>query len=255
MQHKYNDKNVENQKSEELTSSHNHHAFTENKVITKKHHPRIVAFGDSLTFGYGIEKEEDKWTSIIAKELNCEVINSGVSGHTSSQGLERIKKDVLEKNPDYVIINFGMNDHFMYDYGKARVPISDYENNIITIIDRVRKHGAVPVLVIPHVFIEGNPGDGNTSGADYYYSRHPEKYYRSIGGAVNQLNKYCEAAKKIADEYQVPLVDINSISKSMDLNTILITLENSSEDDGVHINEKGARLYADKIIEVFKQLI
>lgn len=217
---------------------------------------KIVAFGDSLTFGYGITRKEDKWTNILSKELGCEVINAGVCGNTSSQGLERIHNDVLIHKPDYVIINFGMNDHFMVNRNDARVSLEGYRSNIINIIRLIREQGASPILVIPHRFVEGCAGNGNMGeGASYYYGRHPEKWYRSVGGALNQLNNYCEVIRELAGELKVPVIDINEKSKNEDLYSILITLENSSEEDGVHLNEKGARFYGNIIKEFFHNVL
>ncbi len=217
---------------------------------------KIVAFGDSLTFGYGITREEDKWTNILSKELGCEVINAGVCGNTSSQGLERIYNDVLIHKPDYVIINFGMNDHFMVNRNDARVSLEGYRNNILNIIRLVREQGASPILVIPHRFIEGCAGNGNMGeGASYYYGRHPEKCYRNVGGALNQLDNYCEVLRDLASELKIPVIDIHEKSKNLDLSSILITLENSSEEDGVHLNEKGARFYGDMLKEFFHNVL
>ncbi|WP_315068002.1 hypothetical protein [uncultured Clostridium sp.] len=52
----------------------------------------IVAFGDSITAGEGIQAGYDNLTDIIKNRFNLELINSGVSGNTSTQGLERIEK-------------------------------------------------------------------------------------------------------------------------------------------------------------------
>lgn len=80
---------------------------------------KIVAFGDSITAGEGITAGADRWTDIIKNRFNLELINSGVSGNTSTQGLERIEKDVLIHKPDIVLINFGMNDKSMEERNKA----------------------------------------------------------------------------------------------------------------------------------------
>lgn len=226
------------------------------KVGSANKSNKIVAFGDSLTFGYGIAKEEDKWTSILSKELGCEVINSGVCGHTSSQGLDRIHEDVLIHKPDYVIINFGMNGHVMVNRNDSRVLLEEYRNNISNIIKLIKALGSSPILLTPHRFIEGCAGDGNMGeGANYYYGRHPEKWYRNEGGALNQLSNYCNVLRDLASELNVPLIDIHKKSENIDLYSILITLENSLEDDGVHLNEKGARFYGDILKEFFHNIL
>lgn len=74
---------------------------------------KIVAFGDSLTAGYGLD-ENDSYPSILARKLksagyNCQMINSGVSSETSSGALSRIDW-VLGLDPDIVILETGAND-------------------------------------------------------------------------------------------------------------------------------------------------
>lgn len=218
---------------------------------------KIVAFGDSLTYGHGIE-EDKKWITLLARNLNCKVINSGVCGNTSAQGLARIKEDVLEHKPDYVIINFCMNDHFILDNGTGlpKVSLGDFENNIKNMIFLIKEIAAIPILVTPHRIIEGNAGNGiGGGGADHYYRRHPAHLYREIGSANLQLRRYCDKILEIGRVYNVSVIDINKISETQDLYSILINSSNSSEDDGVHLNEKGAKFYAENIIEVFQKLL
>lgn len=78
---------------------------------------KIVAFGDSITeavIGLG---PEQKWTVLLEKKLNRHsrdiywtVVNSGVGGNTSREGLARIEKDVFAHKPDIVLVEFGGND-------------------------------------------------------------------------------------------------------------------------------------------------
>ena len=75
----------------------------------------IVAVGDSLTEGLGID-EELAYPAILEKNLHglgyaYQVINAGISGETSSGTLARIKW-VLTLNPDIVILVIGANDGF-----------------------------------------------------------------------------------------------------------------------------------------------
>jgi len=99
----------------------------------------IVAFGDSLTFGQGVETE-NSYPSLLAKDTGRRVVNLGVSGETSSQALERLD-EVFSYNPGIVIIEFGANDFFQ------RVGVSATVENIKKITDEVQKHGAVAVIV------------------------------------------------------------------------------------------------------------
>ena len=75
----------------------------------------IVAVGDSLTEGLGVE-EEFAYPAVLERKLRAQgypyqVINAGISGETSSGTLARIKW-ILTLNPDIVILVIGANDGF-----------------------------------------------------------------------------------------------------------------------------------------------
>lgn len=74
---------------------------------------KLVAFGDSLTAGYGVRPSESfpvqLEAALRAKGLNIEVVNSGVSGDTASAGLERFDWAVPD-DADAVILELGAND-------------------------------------------------------------------------------------------------------------------------------------------------
>ena len=69
----------------------------------------ILAYGDSLTAGYGATSEYS-YPSVLAELSGRLVINAGISGETTSQGLARFS-DVLDKhNPKLIILLEGGND-------------------------------------------------------------------------------------------------------------------------------------------------
>ena len=69
----------------------------------------IVAFGDSLTYGVGATTDKS-YPALLAQLIQREVINAGVSGERTVQGLKRLPK-VLEKyQPDLLILCHGGND-------------------------------------------------------------------------------------------------------------------------------------------------
>jgi lysophospholipase L1-like esterase len=69
----------------------------------------ILAFGDSLTFGTGASSEHD-YPSILSKLTALEVINEGVPGEISSDGLRRLPALLDEYNPKLLILIHGGND-------------------------------------------------------------------------------------------------------------------------------------------------
>lgn len=74
---------------------------------------KIVAFGDSLTAGYGLQPEEafpaQLESALNAKGLKVTLVNAGVSGDTTAGGLSRVDW-VLQENPHMVILELGAND-------------------------------------------------------------------------------------------------------------------------------------------------
>ena len=103
--------------------------------------------------------------------------------------------------------------------------------------------------------IEGEKGNGNMDDkSSYYYSRHPSKWYDEVGGANKQLKLYNDKAKKVAQEYNVKVIDIYNESEEVDLYKILRTEENSGDDDGVHLSKEGMKFYSEVIGREIKQL-
>jgi len=100
----------------------------------------IIAFGDSLTAGYGANPGED-YPSDLTKLLGLEVINAGVSGDTTDSALARIDADVLQRSPRIVIVGLGGNDFL-----RGSTPAST-EANLRTIIKRIQASGAMVVLL------------------------------------------------------------------------------------------------------------
>jgi len=100
----------------------------------------IICFGDSITFGYGANPGED-YPSILAGMLDYPVVNAGVDGDTSFDAVERLEKDVLDKNPRLVIVEFCGNDFL------KKIPREDTVKNLSLIIDRIQQKGAMVALV------------------------------------------------------------------------------------------------------------
>ena len=93
----------------------NTHGGLRNALIDPvKSKPRILALGDSCTFGLGVN-DDKTWpvqlqSLLDAKGLDAEVINGGVPGYTSYQGLRFLETQGLKMKPDIVVVCFGFND-------------------------------------------------------------------------------------------------------------------------------------------------
>jgi len=103
----------------------------------------IVAFGDSLTAGFGAEPG-NSFPDYLQKELDrgglrWRVANAGVSGDTTTDGVNRLDEALREK-PRIVIVEFGGND------GLRGLPIETTRANLDRIVTTVRRAGAAVVL-------------------------------------------------------------------------------------------------------------
>lgn len=105
--------------------------------------PIIVAFGDSLTAGYGAAPGES-YPDYLQRDLDqsgyhYRVANLGVSGNTTKDGVDRLK-DVLALKPTVVIVAFGGND------GLRGLPIDATRKNLDRIVATLTASGVKVVL-------------------------------------------------------------------------------------------------------------
>jgi acyl-CoA thioesterase-1 len=107
----------------------------------------IVAFGDSLTAGYGLSRQQ-AYPSLIAEKMRAagyefEVVNAGSSGDTTTGGLRRLPAILrAHKKIDIFILELGINDAF------RGVPIDQIRANLQAIIDQVRlRHPGVAMVI------------------------------------------------------------------------------------------------------------
>ena len=105
--------------------------------------PAIVCFGDSLTAGFGLDPGQS-YPDLLQRELDrrgyhYRVVNLGVSGDTTQDGLERLPLALAEK-PRIVVLEFGAND------GLRGQPVSNSQNNLARVIEALQQNGAQVVL-------------------------------------------------------------------------------------------------------------
>jgi len=104
----------------------------------------IVAFGDSLTAGFGVPAEQ-AYPALLAARLRAEgypyrVVNAGVSGDTTAGGVRRVNW-ALRLNPDVVILELGANDALRgQDLNAIRA-------NLDQIVERFQAAGARVLLL------------------------------------------------------------------------------------------------------------
>ncbi len=182
----------------------------------------FVAFGDSITEGYGVN---EGWPEKLVKELKIkypqaeiELINKGKAGDTLEDSIYRFEQDVLSYNPDLVTINFGIND------AMSGVSLADFERTLKEIINAIKSKTNSDIIVISSEVLEDEVADA-------------------------MVRKYYDKLQKVSREEKVVFVDIHRIwqqklREGKDLASFLIP--------GLdHPNEEGYKIFAKALAELF----
>ncbi len=120
----------------------NHKKVNKNLPETKAHEvsnntddPTILFFGNSLTAGYGLSPDQSFPSliedTIISQGLKYQVVNAGLSGETTSGGLNRIDW-VLNQKVDIFVLELGANDML------RGLPVEETKINLTAIIHSVK---------------------------------------------------------------------------------------------------------------------
>jgi len=108
---------------------------------------KVLAFGDSITYGYRVDSEQN-YPSQLSVLLNTEVINAGVNGETTGEGLKRLPSLLEKYKPQILVICHGGNDII------RRRSLTKAKENIISMIKLARAKNIHVVLVgVPTVEI------------------------------------------------------------------------------------------------------
>ena len=99
----------------------------------------ILAFGDSLTFGTGATPDTS-YPAVLSQLLGRQVVNAGVPGELSSQGLLRLPELLEQTSPELVILVHGGNDLL------RKQNRDQLEQNLSQMITLIRQHGAQVIL-------------------------------------------------------------------------------------------------------------
>ncbi len=191
---------------------------TENSETTDN--KTILFFGDSITAGYGLETTDDAYPEVVQQkidslDLNYTVVNSGVSGETSSGGRSRIDW-ILNQDIEIFLLELGAND------GLRGVPLSETRNNLQAIITTVKQKDPNIKIILAGMELPPNMGQDYTSG------------FRTM---------YAELAKK-NDVVFIPFI-LKDVGGIAELN----------QSDGIHPTVKGHKIIANTVWEYLKPLL
>ena len=177
------------------------------KFTTLSHNANVVILGDSLTYGTGAAQGED-YVSLLTTDTGWQIVNAGVPGNTSAQGLGRLgallaAHDSGTQKIDLLIVELGGNDFL------GRMPETETVRNLSEIIAQTKARNIQAVLVaIPK--------------------------FSPIGAAFGSLEDH-PLYEKLAEDTNTPLIEgvfSNVLAK------------NSLKADPIHPNGEGYRIVA-----------
>jgi acyl-CoA thioesterase I len=180
--------------------------------------PVILAFGDSLTEGYGLDRS-NSYPTLLQKRLdeqgyNYRVVNAGISGDTTAGGLNRLTAALKNHKVELMILELGANDMLR---GKD---LRDTRQNLARMIEMAQAQKIAVVLA-------GMEAPTNL-GEDY------QREFHSI-------------FPDLAAQYKVPLIPffLAEVAGKAELN----------QGDGVHPNVKGTQIVLDNVWPVVEPLL
>jgi acyl-CoA thioesterase I len=179
--------------------------------------PVIVAFGDSLTAGYGLP-ESQSYTTLLQQKVNAagysyRVVNAGVSGDTSAGGARRLEWS-LEGDVKYMILELGGND------GLRGLPVTELKKNLAQIIEAAQKRNIFVILA----GMEAPPN----YGAAY-------------------TSSFRQVYKDLAHQYSVLLIPfvLEGVGGNPQLN----------QPDGIHPNAEGEKVFTENVWRVLEPVL
>ena len=211
---------------------------------------KLLFLGDSITQGVGASQESNNYVSLVDKALDCDAVNYGVSGtrigrQTYVYGCTlwnydfRLRVQVMEQQADKVFVFGGTND-----YGHGRLVLGNVSENTpntfcfelrLLIAALIEKYGKEKIcFILPLRRYDENPVRCKGENGEKW-------------GAP--LSDYVNAMRCILGEYGVDILDLyqDGIPKP---------LSNDGDEytaDGVHPNDNGYRLIAEKICQYLQK--
>lgn len=179
--------------------------------------PVILAFGDSLTAGYGLSRNqgypEQLQQTLDDMGYKYRVVNAGISGDTSSGGRARMQV-ALRNKPSIVILELGAND------GLRGLPTNQMHGNLAEMIVAFKNSGAKVVLA------------GMTLPLNY---------------GIDYVRSFEKVFKDLSDEHHTTLIPFFLEGVASDFNLNL--------GDGMHPNEKGYRIVVKNLLMYLEPLL
>lgn len=181
--------------------------------------PTVFLLGDSTVCDQPLEPWTS-WGQMLPRffKAGVAIANHAASGESlrSSLGAKRLDKVLSSmKAGDYLLIQYGHND--MKEQGARVGAFTTYKADLKRFVMGAREHGGIPVLVT---------------------SMH-RKSLNAEGKIINTLGDYPAAVRQLAEEENVPLIDLNAMSQTL-YEALGPQQIGQAFQDGTHHNAYGA---------------
>ena len=195
---------------------------------------KVVFFGDSITEA-GVQKTGyiTKLDSMIRQMRlpdSVELVGAGIGGNKVYDLYLRMETDVLEKNPDIVVIYVGINDVWHKAGAGTGTDADKYEKFYRAIIKKLQDKKIKVILCTPSVIGEKTDNSNQQDG---------------------DLNHYSNVIRNIAKDLLLPVCDLRtSFAAYLQANNPGNAEKGILTSDRVHLNEKGNAFVAGEMLKV-----
>lgn len=209
----------------------------------------VVFLGDSITEGVGVSSYENCYVSVFEGLTGCKAYNYGVSVTRIAKQKEKFCEPPFEENfiervdrmPDgmHLVVVFGGTN----DFGHGDAPLGSFDDRTDDTF-----YGALHVLY--KKLIEKYPLSKIVVLTPLH--RLTENYtVNERGVRCEPLSRYVAAEKEVAEYYSLPVLDLWS---SSGIQPAVPVIQQNYMPDGLHPNDNGARVIAEKLVEFVKIL-
>lgn len=170
------------------------------------------------------------------------VINAGIGGNTTTDLLNRIEADVLEKHPDLVIVMVGTNDMLN---SRKMLSYQDYTQNLSLITQKLKARGIEVLLISPP------PVD-----TVFLFERHKKEAYTVPPNA--KMDTLSQIIQQVAYHNSALFLDLFGTFKEMNIpmhneDEYIKNPKNSGTRDGIHPTVKGYKLIATTVFQSLQE--
>jgi len=196
----------------------------------------LVAFGDSITQAVEVP-ESQRWPQLLEDALTREIvgreikiINRGVGGNTSREGLARIE-EVLDCAPHFVLVEFGNDATHQMD---RHVSLDEFAANF----DEMRRRfAAIGAVMIPMTF---------PPIIDEWHADNLLPFHQQYGGGDAHQELYRQQTRAFSAEHDLHLIETDlALRAARDADGAAKYFQ----PDGVHLTRDGNALFCETVLK------